>query len=89
MVSDSTILKHIAGQPKRTAGFKQLVRELGLAGTILLGSDFPNIPYPYAQQIAGLARLELGDAWLRAVCWDNPVAMFGLGETAGGGEQGH
>jgi hypothetical protein len=19
----------------------------------------------------------LGDAWLRAVCWDNPVAMFG------------
>src|SRR3984957_11687490 len=32
MVSDSTILKHIAGQPKRTAGFKQLVRELGLHG---------------------------------------------------------
>ena len=30
MLSDSTILKHIARQPKRTAGFKQLVRELGL-----------------------------------------------------------
>jgi ribonuclease R len=32
MISDSTILKHIARQPKRAAGFKQLVRELGLHG---------------------------------------------------------
>jgi ribonuclease R len=32
MVSDSVILKHIARQPKRAAGFKQLVRELGLRG---------------------------------------------------------
>ena len=32
MISDATILKHIARQPKRSAGFKQLVRELGLHG---------------------------------------------------------
>src|SRR5580704_1563301 len=32
MLSDSVILKHIALQPKRAAGFKQLVRELGLHG---------------------------------------------------------
>jgi ribonuclease R len=32
MVSDSNILKHIARQPKKVAGFKQLVRELGLHG---------------------------------------------------------
>jgi len=32
MLSDSTILKHIARQPKQGAGFKQLVRELGLHG---------------------------------------------------------
>src|ERR1017187_9932351 len=32
MLSDSTILKHIARQPKRSAGFKQLVRELGVHG---------------------------------------------------------
>jgi ribonuclease R len=32
MLSDSVILKHIARQPKKTAGFKQLVRELGLHG---------------------------------------------------------
>jgi uncharacterized protein len=54
-----------------------LARELGLAGKILLGSDFPNIPYPYARQLGGLARLGLGEDWLRAVCWDNPVALFG------------
>jgi ribonuclease R len=32
MLSDSSILKKIEQQPKRTAGFKQLVRELGLHG---------------------------------------------------------
>src|SRR3984957_20510236 len=32
MITDSTILKHIAKQPKQGAGFKQLVRELGLHG---------------------------------------------------------
>ena len=32
MLPDSAILKHIARQPKRSAGFKQLVRELGLHG---------------------------------------------------------
>jgi ribonuclease R len=32
MLSESIILKHIARQPKRAAGFKQLVRELGLHG---------------------------------------------------------
>jgi len=34
MLSDATILKHIARQPKRSAGFKQLVRELGLHGHV-------------------------------------------------------
>jgi len=32
MLSDSTILTHIARQSKRQAGYKQLVRELGLHG---------------------------------------------------------
>ena len=44
---------------------------------VLLGSDFPNIPYPYAEQLAGLARLDLGDDWLRDVCWRNAVRLFG------------
>ena len=38
---------------------------------VLLGTDFPTIPYPYAHQLESLARLDLGDDWLRAVCWEN------------------
>jgi uncharacterized protein len=56
---------------------KPLLRDLALAGKVLLGSDFPNIPHPYARQVAGLAALGLGRQWLRAVCWDNAIAMFG------------
>src|SRR5215468_1476380 len=32
MLSDANILRHISRQPKHTAGFKQLVHELGLKG---------------------------------------------------------
>ena len=46
---------------------------------ILLGSDFPTIPYPYVEQLSGLARLDLGDDWLRAVCWENGRDLLGLG----------
>lgn len=53
------------------------LRDLGLAGKVLLGSDFPNIPYPYAHQLEALGRLDLGDDWLRAVCWDNGHALIG------------
>ena len=53
------------------------LRDLGLAGKVHLGSDFPNIPYPYADQLDALARLDLGDEWLRAVCWDNTAALLG------------
>lgn len=60
------------------------LRDLGLAGKVLLGSDFPNIPHPYAHQIAGLARLGLGPGWLRAVCWDNPVRLLGTASLAAG-----
>jgi hypothetical protein len=54
------------------------LKDLGLAGKVLLGSDFPNIPYPYAHQLEALARLDLGDDWLRAVCWHNAAALFDL-----------
>lgn len=51
------------------------LRDLG--DRVLLGSDFPNIPYAYAHQLEALVRLDLGDAWLRGVCWDNGAALFG------------
>jgi predicted TIM-barrel fold metal-dependent hydrolase len=50
-----------------------------LGGRVLLGTDFPNIPYAYAHQLEVLARLDLGDDWLRGVCWSNAVSLFGLG----------
>ena len=37
----------------------------------------PDHPYPYAHQLEGLARLDLGDDWLRAVCWENGVRLLG------------
>ena len=48
-----------------------LPRLVDLGEKVLLGSDFPTIPYPYVHQLESLARLDLGDDWLRAVCWDN------------------
>jgi predicted TIM-barrel fold metal-dependent hydrolase len=50
-----------------------------LRDKVLLGADFPNIPYPYSHQLEALARLGLGDDWLRAVCWDNGARLFGIG----------
>lgn len=46
---------------------------------ILHGSDYPNIPYPYLESLDALARLELGDDWLRDVCHHNAARMFGIG----------
>ena len=48
------------------------LRDLGLAGRVLLGSDFPTIPYGYEHQIDALVRLDLGDDWLRQVLWTAP-----------------
>lgn len=51
------------------------LRDLG--HRILFGSDFPNIPYPYAHQVEAVERLGLGEEWLRRVCWENAAALLG------------
>jgi predicted TIM-barrel fold metal-dependent hydrolase len=51
------------------------LRDLG--DKVLLGSDFPNIPYEYAHQIESLERLDMGEEWLRKVCWENASALIG------------
>ncbi|MFB9440128.1 amidohydrolase family protein [Streptomyces showdoensis] len=65
---------------ERLAPFPEdgLKRLQGLGDRILLGTDFPNIPYPYVHQLHALERLGLGDDWLRAVCHDNGARLFGL-----------
>jgi hypothetical protein len=44
---------------------------------IVLGSDFPNIPYSYATQLAALQRWDFGDEWLRAVVHQNGKRLLG------------
>jgi hypothetical protein len=61
------------------AAFPQdlLPRLRDLGDKVLLGSDFPNIPYRYAHQIESLDRLGMGEDWLRRVCWENAAALIG------------
>jgi predicted TIM-barrel fold metal-dependent hydrolase len=57
---------------------RELLPRLGaLQDKVLLGSDFPNIPYPYAHQLEALERLGMGEDWLRSVCWHNGERLFG------------
>lgn len=57
---------------------RALSRLAALGDRILLGSDFPSIPYPCLHQLQALERLDLGREWLRAVCHDNAADLFGL-----------
>jgi predicted TIM-barrel fold metal-dependent hydrolase len=57
---------------------RALPRLAALGDRVELGSDFPNIPYPYLDQLHALERLDLGPEWLRAVCHDNAAGVFGL-----------
>ena len=54
------------------------VRALALAGKVVLGSDFPNIPYRYEHQVAVLPRLGIDDAdSLRQVLWHTGDRLLG------------
>ena len=56
----------------------QLKRLRDLGDRILFGSDFPNIPYGYADALRSLIELPgVDDAWLRGVLHDNAAALFG------------
>ncbi len=59
-------MDHFAALP---AGYLPRLADLG--HKVVLGSDFPNIPHPYAHQLEALARLDLGDEWMRNVLWHN------------------
>jgi hypothetical protein len=52
---------------------------------VALGTDFPNIPYDYAVQLAAIAGWaaaddRLGDDFLRAVLHDTPTRLLAVGE---------
>lgn len=60
-------------------GYVARLRALG--DRVVLGSDYPNIPYPYAHQLAALARLDLGAEWMRNVLWHNGARLLGCSST--------
>ncbi|MGI5127768.1 amidohydrolase family protein [Pseudonocardia sp. CA-107938] len=54
-----------------------------LGDRVVFGTDFPNIPYPYAEQVAAVAGWaerddRLGAPWLRAVLHDTPARLLGV-----------
>lgn len=51
-------------------------RLAGLQDKIVLGTDFPNIPYAYAEQLRALVQLDLGPDWLRSVLWNNGTRLL-------------
>jgi predicted TIM-barrel fold metal-dependent hydrolase len=55
-----------------------LPRLADLGDRVLLGTDFPNIPYRYRDALLGLERAGLGVGWLAAVCHDNAARLFGI-----------
>jgi hypothetical protein len=57
---------------------RELPRLEALGDRVLLGTDYPNIPYAYADALESLERAGLSPAWLRAVCHDNAARLFGL-----------
>ena len=64
-----------------------LPRLAALPDRVVLGSDFPNIPHPYAHQLEALERLcdrepRLDDDWLRAVCWSNGSRLLGFPDVS-------
>ncbi|GAB3474419.1 amidohydrolase family protein [Amycolatopsis cihanbeyliensis] len=67
-----------------------------IADRVVLGTDFPNIPYPYAGQLRAIAGWaaddRLGRPFLRAVLHDTPARLLGLdpaGQQEGGEDQGY
>ena len=57
--------------------------ELSGQGRVVLGTDFPNIPYAYWRQLEAIrswaaADDRLGEGFLRSVLHDAPVAMLGI-----------
>lgn len=56
------------------ADYPATMGELG--HKVVLGTDFPTIPYAYSHQIEVLHNWGLGVDWLRGVLWHNPTRLL-------------
>lgn len=64
----------------------ELPRLAELGDRILFGSDFPNIPYPYAESLNVLAKVAPDDDWLRKVLYHNAARLFDIDDRRTGAE---
>jgi predicted TIM-barrel fold metal-dependent hydrolase len=83
---DTTMVGVAFGRPLPGDFVSQLT---GHADRIVLGTDYPNIPYEYAHQISAIAgwaeaNEQLGDSFLRAVLHDTPARLLRLAGQADG-----
>jgi len=57
----------------------ELTRLRRLGDRILFGSDFPNLPYPYADAVQAVTTLPgVGEAWIRGVLYYNGAELFSV-----------
>jgi predicted TIM-barrel fold metal-dependent hydrolase len=56
----------------------ELPRLRQLQDRILLGTDFPNIPYRYCDAVTALIDLDLGTDWLRDVLFHNATRLLSI-----------
>ena len=52
-----------------------------LADKVVLGTDFPTIPYSYSHQIEVLHNWGLGEEWMQNVLWHNPQRLLASVQT--------
>ena len=57
----------------------ELARLRQLGDRILFGSDFPNIPYSYADALRSVTDIsDVNDDWLRGVLYHNAAQLFSI-----------
>jgi len=56
--------------------YAQVLAEL--AGKVVLGTDFPSIPYSYSHQLQVLDSWKLGHSWLADTLWNTPRRLVSL-----------
>ncbi len=61
-------------------GLLPVLRDLCSQGKVLFGSDFPNIPYPFAHQVQVLLDAGLD---MPEVLWGAPARLFGSAQYSG------
>lgn len=67
---------YVQARSPMPAGYLSRLRDL--QDKVVLGADFPNIPYPYAHQLEAIARWDLGADWMRDVLWHNGSRLMQL-----------